>query len=178
VNAEESEKTGGAPVMAAVCGLFCSACTFYIGTHEDPKRLEILAGRFGMSEEKLRCDGCRSDRRLFYCSDCHMFACAAERGLEFCGECPDCPCTELEAFVAERPHRADIYQDLARIAEIGGEAWIAEATVRYTCPDCGTLNSAYDIACRKCGRDPSTPYVAAHREEILARLIVDTTRQD
>ena len=173
MNADGREKTSEAPIIAAVCGLFCSACTFYIGTHEDPQRLEILAARFGVSEEKLRCDGCRSDRRLFYCSDCHMFACAAGRDLEYCGECPDCPCPELEAFVAERPHRADIYRDLTRIAEIGGEAWITEATLRYTCPDCGTLNSAYDIACRKCGRDPSTPYVEEHRDEIVARLTAD-----
>jgi len=32
VDADEREKTGEAPVMAAVCGLFCPACTFYIGT--------------------------------------------------------------------------------------------------------------------------------------------------
>jgi predicted RNA-binding Zn-ribbon protein involved in translation (DUF1610 family) len=169
--ASQQESTDGPqPLTAAVCGLFCSACTFYIGTHEDPKRLTLLATRMGVSEERLRCDGCRSDRRLFYCSNCHMFACAQERGLAFCGECPDSPCPELQAFVAERPHRADIYQDLTRIAEIGGDAWIAEATVRYTCPDCGTLNSAYDLKCRKCGRDPSNAYVAAHRGEIVAHL--------
>ena len=43
MNADEGEKIGEAPVMAAVCGLFCSACTFYIGTHEDPARLAVLA---------------------------------------------------------------------------------------------------------------------------------------
>ena len=81
---------------------------------------------------------------------------------------------ELEAFVAERPHRADVYRDLARIAEIGEDAWIVEAAVRYTCPDCGTLNSAYDLTCRACGRDPSTPFVVEHRDEILARLLADS----
>lgn len=160
----------GQPVTAAVCGLFCSACTFYIGTHEDPGRLERLAGSLDVELERLRCDGCRSDRRLFYCDNCHMFACAAERGYEFCGECPECPCPELEAFVAERPHRADIPRDLARIAEIGGRAWMVEATIRHACPDCHTLNSAYDLRCRKCGRTPSSPYAAEHKDIILARI--------
>lgn len=163
--------TGHPPIEAAVCGLFCSACTFYIGTHEDPTRLTRLAAALRMSEEMLRCDGCRSERRLFYCKNCHMFGCAAERGYSYCGECPDYPCPELDAFVAERPHRADIYQDLARIAEIGGEAWMGEATERHSCPDCGTLNSAYDIACRNCGRDPSSPYVEEHRAAIVAKMV-------
>jgi hypothetical protein len=170
------EAIGQAPTIAAVCGLFCSACTFYIGTHEDPARLEYMASRFGMPAEKLQCDGCRSERRLFYCSDCHMSTCANERGLAFCGECSDYPCETLQVFVAERPHRADIYRDLPRIAEIGGEAWVAEVTVRYSCPDCGTLNSAYDLVCRSCGRDPSNAYVAAHREVIEARLREDAAR--
>ncbi len=61
-------------------------------------------------------------------------------------------------------------RDLARIAEIGGRTWLVEATIRHACPDCGTLNSAYDLTCRACGRDPSSPYVAEHRELILAGM--------
>lgn len=161
------------PIVAAVCGLFCSACTFYIGTQEDPARLDRLAAAFGVARDILLCDGCRSDRRLFYCQTCHMRGCAAERGYSFCGDCPECPCPKLEAFIAERPHRADIRQDLARIAEIGGEAWTAEALARYSCPECGIINSAYDLACRTCGRDPSSRYVEEHREMIVARMMMD-----
>jgi hypothetical protein len=157
-------------VVAAVCGLFCSACTFYIGTHEDPARLTRLAAAFGTEPERLQCDGCRSERRLFYCANCHMAKCAAERGYSYCGECPESPCPELREFVAERPHRADIPRDLARIAEIGGDAWVVEATRRHSCPDCGTLNSAYDLVCRTCGRDPSSPYVEEHRELTVAMM--------
>ena len=171
MDVDEPDQAGQAAVTAAVCGLFCSACTIYIGTHEDPARLERLAASFSTSVDRLQCDGCRSGRRLFYCDTCHMFACAAQRGYTFCSKCPDCPCPELEGFVAERPHRADIYRDLARIAEIGGEAWIAEASARHACPKCGTLNSAYDLACRKCGHDPSSPYVEEHRARIMAQML-------
>ncbi len=33
--------------LAAVCGLFCPACTIYIGTREDPDRLKASARRTG-----------------------------------------------------------------------------------------------------------------------------------
>jgi hypothetical protein len=168
---------GTAPIVAAVCGLFCSSCTFYIGTHEDPARLDRLAAAFGVSRDVLLCDGCRSDRRLFYCQNCHMFGCAAEKGYAYCGECPECPCPELEAFITERPHRADIRRDLERISEIGGEAWTVEVTERHACPECGTINSAYDLTCRACGRDPSSPFVEEHREIIIARMQQDAARR-
>ena len=35
--------------MAAVCGLYCGACTLYIATMEDPARLKGLAERFQLS---------------------------------------------------------------------------------------------------------------------------------
>jgi predicted RNA-binding Zn-ribbon protein involved in translation (DUF1610 family) len=158
------------PLFAAVCGLFCPACTFYIASHEDPARLAYLARRFGVGEDEIRCDGCRSHRRPGYCDQCFMFACAHERGFTTCGECPELPCPPLQTFIAERPHRADISRDLVRIAEIGTKAWMVEAAVRHTCPDCGTLNSAYDLTCRMCGRDPSSPFVAEHRAAIAASL--------
>ena len=163
--------------MASVCGIFCSACSFYIATHEDPARLDKLASSFGVSREAVRCDGCRGGHRIDYCANCHMFQCATERGYQFCAECPECPCAELETFMAERPHRADIRRDLVRIAEIGPEAWLVEATERHSCPDCGTLNSSYDLACRTCGRDPSSPFVQEHRALIITRLRQDGARR-
>jgi hypothetical protein len=37
---------------------------------------------------------------------------------------------------------------------------------RYSCPRCRTINSAYDLACRKCGHEPGSEYVSRHRPEI------------
>ena len=33
---------------AAVCGLFCTSCSIYIGTKEDPERLESMAKNFNI----------------------------------------------------------------------------------------------------------------------------------
>jgi predicted RNA-binding Zn-ribbon protein involved in translation (DUF1610 family) len=64
------------------------------------------------------------------------------------------------------PHRLELWESQQRIKEIGFEAWFEEMIRHYSCPDCGTINSAYDRVCRSCGRDPSCPYVERHGEEI------------
>ena len=159
-----------APSMASVCGLYCEACTIFIGSHEDPGRLALLASRMGWSAEEAQCDGCRADVRTSYCRDCTFVACATQRGHAFCGECGDYPCADLDAFKRERPHRIEIYENLARIREVGAETWLAEARERYSCPECGTINSAYDLKCRTCGHEPGNAYVAAHGKAIAERL--------
>ena len=158
-------------VLSAVCGLYCPACTIYIGTHEDPERLQQTARRFGRPVEDLLCNGCRSDKRMFHCEEgCTFVACATEKGVEFCGECSEYPCEELKAFQAARPHRMDLWQDQQRIREIGCEQWFRGKAARYTCSECGTINSAYDFICRKCGTEPSCEYVKDHRGQIEAQL--------
>ena len=152
--------------LAAICGLFCPSCRFLIGAHEEPDRLEALAAQFNKSVEELKCDGCRAERRLFYCRNCKMAACAEEKGLEFCHECDEYPCDHLKKFQAAAPHRLELWDNLARIGEAGFEAWFNEMLDHYTCPECGTINSAYDISCRQCGADPASEYLKRHREEI------------
>jgi len=166
----DASETPAIPTLAAVCGLFCEACSIYIASREDPERLALLAARFGQSEEETYCEGCRAGKRMAYCRSCTMFVCASERGLAFCSECVEYPCKDLLAFGAERPHRADIEKDLEQIGQIGAEAWMDEMRRRYTCPECGTINSAYDLKCRRCGHEPGNAFVDEHREAIVERL--------
>ncbi|MBI4766416.1 MAG: DUF3795 domain-containing protein [Deltaproteobacteria bacterium] len=158
--------------LSAVCGLFCPSCTVYIGTQEDPPRLKAIAGRFQLPVEEWECEGCRSERRSYYCrNNCKMVACAAEKGIEFCGECDDYPCEELKKFQAERPHRIELWESQRRIAEIGFSEWFEEMVDHYSCPKCRTINSAYDRVCRVCGSEPSCRYVQLHQGEIDKSLI-------
>jgi len=152
--------------LAAVCGLYCEACTLFIATKEDPARLKGLAKRFQLSEEAVTCYGCRSAKRGPYCEKCKMFSCAAERGIDFCVECGEYPCDDLQQFQSERPHRIELWNDLAQIKARGYEHWIKDVRGKYTCPQCRTINSAYDSKCRKCGEEPSCDYVARHKQEI------------
>lgn len=61
------------------------------------------------------------------------------------------------------PHRIELWKSQERIKEVGYEKWYAEMIEHYSCTECHTLNSAYDIACRKCGRTPSCNYVNLQR---------------
>lgn len=152
--------------LAAVCGLYCPACSLFIATMEDPARLKAMAERFQLSEEDVKCYGCRSAKRGPYCQKCKMFSCAAERGIDFCGLCEEYPCADLKQFQAEMPHRIELWDDQKQIRAIGYEQWLKNIRGNYTCPQCGSINSAYDSKCRKCGKEPSCNYVAKHKQAI------------
>lgn len=148
---------------AAVCGLFCPACMQFIATAEDPEKLRELSERYGRPVEEMRCRGCRSDTLFIFCKEsCFMKGCAEAKGHDFCGECADYPCAELKDFQAKRPHRIELWRAQERIREAGYEQWYAEMAEHFSCPECGTINSAYHPSCRKCGATPSCAYVREH----------------
>jgi len=152
--------------FAAVCGLYCEACSWFIATREDPERLKRLAAQLHYSEEEGKCYGCRSDKRLPYCGSCKMFACAAERGIDFCSQCEEYPCEDLKQFQSAMPHRIELWANLERVKTIGYKQWLEEMRKNYACPRCQTINSTYDRRCRTCGEEPSCNYVAKHGKVI------------
>ncbi len=157
--------------LAAVCGLFCPACHVFIATQEDPAKLAMMSQRYQRPLEELQCNGCRSAKRCFFCETvCFMAKCAAGKGVEFCGDCEEYPCKGLKEFQSLAPHRIELWKSQARIKEAGYEKWYAERIVHYSCKKCGTLNSAYDLKCRKCGEEPSCEYVGFHKDEILRHV--------
>jgi len=155
---------------AAVCGLFCQSCSIYIGTMEEPRRLERIARAMDQTEDETRCEGCRSLVRTSYCKTCKMYACAEAKGIDFCVQCSDYPCHEITTFQSILPHRLELWQSQERIREAGWEQWYKEKSVHYSCPQCGMLNSAYDKACRKCGAVPSCEYVKVNEKGIAERM--------
>lgn len=162
---QKDAKSPGKPEnkLAAVCGLFCEACTIFISTTEDLERLEEFAARLQLSTESIKCYGCRSTKRWSFCEKCKMFSCAAERGIDFCVECEDYPCSDLKQFQSEKPHRIELLNDLEEIKTMGCDFWLNNIRNNYTCPRCQSLNSAYDLRCRKCGLEPSCEYVRKHK---------------
>ena len=161
--------------LSAVCGLFCPSCTVFIGTKDDPRRLDAIARRHGQNAEDWTCEGCRSEKRCFYCEHlCYMVRCASRKGLDFCGECDEYPCEELRAFQEEKPHRIELWEAQKRIAGVGYSRWFDEMREHYSCPQCHTINSAYDITCRTCGAEPSCRYVELHRDAIEKYLSEST----
>jgi len=152
----------------AVCGLFCASCTFFIASTEDPARLEALASRLNLTTAQIECHGCRSDKLGIYCEKvCTFKKCAGKKGLDFCGQCSDYPCTELKDFQSKMPHRLELWESLERINKVGWGKWYMEMVGHFSCPECGTINSAYDMSCRKCGHKPSCNYVEINQSEII-----------
>lgn len=97
-------------------------------------------------------------------------SCAAARGLPACGSCPDVPCSALRAFQADRPHRRELWASLESLATLGYDQWYREQELLFACPVCGWINSAYDLACRGCGTEPSSAYTRQHAKAIRAWL--------
>jgi Protein of unknown function (DUF3795) len=157
--------------MAAVCGLFCPACSGFIGTIEDRERLLKRASLINRPVEDLECNGCRSEKLCYFCKEsCIMKKCAESKGIDFCSECTEYPCIALKEFQVKMPHRIDLFRSLDRIKEVGYEKWHEEMVKEYSCPKCNTINSAYDIKCRKCQEEPSCNYVKLHKEQIISHL--------
>lgn len=163
---EETRQPNDSLVVCAICGLLCSACAVYLASADDPEWLARLARHNHVSLEEERCLGCRSSDISYHCEMCHFAECAKERGLLFCIECPDFPCSELAAWRSRMPHRIETVAALQRIRDVGWDAWHQEAIRDFTCPTCGTINSAYNVACRMCGAEPSCTFVERHRGTI------------
>jgi tRNA(Ile2) C34 agmatinyltransferase TiaS len=64
------------------------------------------------------------------------------------------------------PHRIELWANLKRIKSVGYKQWLKDLRENYACPRCRTLNSAYDLKCRRCGEEPSCRYIAEHKRAI------------
>lgn len=100
-----SQSTGA---MIAACGLDCTACTLFLAK-TDTKSAESLVAWFkqegwlkaheGAQEIMSRgpyCLGCHGDQSVQWSGDCWIRkCCVAEKGLRFCSQCKEFPCTKL-----------------------------------------------------------------------------------
>jgi hypothetical protein len=128
------------------CGLYCGACPRYLATKAG-NAIEL-----GMQP----CQGCRSDGvGEGWCEICSYKACAKEKGLEFCYECAEYPCKDLEGFKTDSacPYHCEIYGYMDTIKEVGKEAWLAQMKERWGCPSCGREATWWDLACAGCGTE-------------------------
>ncbi len=156
--------------LSGVCGIFCPACIVYLDTQENPERLKWLADRMGCTVKEMECNGCRSDKLSNHCQKCNFTSCAKKKKVEFCIECSEYPCDDLKVFQNDKPHRVDLWKENKMLKECGHEKWYNEMIQKYSCPECQTVNAAYNINCRKCGADPSSQFVKNHKNIIEVHL--------
>ena len=114
------------------CGQYCGICPVYIAsTTSDIRKKEKLAKKYSkelgkkLSADNIHCWGCRADNKNCWGKGCQIRKCAQEKGIEFCYQCSEFPCPELEKYYEKYP---EPQQNLRRISKIGIDAFIAETT--------------------------------------------------
>jgi hypothetical protein len=156
--------------LAAVCGLFCGACTIYRarkdGNHQAIEQIaRRMSSSFSVKPEELHCDGCLSGGRLTpYCRQCAIRVCPDKKpGVTRCSDCPDFPCSLITDFNNDGlRHHAEVLDNLRKIAANEVENWLASERQRWSCPHCGSPADWYAKTCFHCGgvqprRLPSLP---------------------
>ena len=146
--------------LAATCGLYCGACGTYLAHRRgDSVRLEKIAkwlaerrGRV-LELDVLACEGCLSSEVIAtFCRDCAIRACAFERGITHCAQCPDFPCQRITDFNNDdMRHHSEVLANIRRQREVGIDAWLDEQEGRWRCPNCGCASDWYARKCPDCG---------------------------
>ncbi|WP_455383691.1 DUF3795 domain-containing protein [Salinispira pacifica] len=113
----------------APCGIDCFNCEVH-ESNITPEVADRLSKAFGFAPEKAACPGCRTAGgcRLHWDS-CETLDCVGEKGVPFCYECADFPCTRLLpcAEGADRfPHNMKVF-NLSRMRTVGLEKWAEES---------------------------------------------------
>jgi hypothetical protein len=100
------------------CGHECSACIVFRATQSRTKKakekaasaLNKVLGR-NYKPEDIHCTGCQSaDNAIFkYSINCFVRDCCMIRGLDFCSECEDYPCSHVGKI------QSDLYSECMNI---------------------------------------------------------------
>jgi hypothetical protein len=132
-------------VSDAYCGLYCPACPNYMNTEKNPDAPRVTE----------TCRGCKSDVLcLSWCDHCTLKACAQTHGVDFCHECGEYPCRNLNDFKNDPryPYHVEVYDSLGIIKSQGKDAWLAGMAKRWSCPACGTAFNWWTQTCATCGK--------------------------
>jgi hypothetical protein len=120
--------------LTSPCGLPCFCCGAYLA-RTNPEIKKKAAEALGVPEEKAVCEGCRpQEGRIKLLKpeiQCKIYACVAEKGLEFCNECDDFPCERFQPYAdkAHFPHNSKMYQ-LCMMKKLGFEKWAKEEAAK------------------------------------------------
>ena len=154
--------------LVSACGLYCGACGIYMATQEnDSERILQYAVVLNQTFEETLCDGCGAKRKSLHCSRmCIFINCKQQKGVDFCSECEEFPCKALHEFTSKMPHRIEVIESQTRMKEIGIKNWLFEMKEHFSCAQCKTINSAYHLACRKCGAMPGCKFISLHKNLI------------
>ncbi len=131
------------------CGLYCGGCQAFQETES------------GTLSDKLNaCRGCASDVVAPWCRECAIKSCARAKGVRYCLQCGEYPCEKLTAFTNDPryPYHKAVHADMARLKEIGIDAWLEEQAARWVCSTCGHKYHWFARRCATCGSRVNRQY--------------------
>jgi hypothetical protein len=116
--------------LTAPCGLDCFNCEIY-ESNLTKDLADFIHKKMGIPIKDIPCKGCRQQDGKHYHlppEGCATLDCAKEKGVEFCCDCQEFPCSFLAPLAdgAERfPHNMKLF-NLCRIQKVGIDRWIEE----------------------------------------------------
>ena len=123
--------------LTAPCGIDCFNCDMHTDNITTGMQ-QYLAQVMKVAPETIGCQGCRVSGCMMIPGQCETRECSADRGMEFCSDCPEFPCARLQPCVdgAEKyPHNMKVF-NLCRIKAVGLKTWAREEAreirTRYT----------------------------------------------
>lgn len=145
--------------LAAVCGLYCGACSLYRARRDNNReRLEEIVKnmteRRQVKPEDIDCDGCLSGGHLMpYCRNCKIRLCAISiPGVTWCSDCPNFPCSIIASFNNDGVrHHAEVFKNIRRQQKVGVDEWLQEEYEQWRCQFCGVSLDWYAQTCHRCG---------------------------
>lgn len=114
--------------LTAPCGLDCFNCDLYADNISEETKSRV-SRILSIAEDDVICKGCRAQNgKRLNCPTCATFDCIKERGIDFCFECDQFPCSRIQPLANGfqwYPHNLKLY-NLCRIRKIGLDTWIRE----------------------------------------------------
>lgn len=104
-------------------------------------------------KRKEECLGCRPDDKgcSFLKNDCKKLT---DRSLEYCFECEDFPCKNLQ-YLDERysqRYGMSMIDNLTYIEENGVDKFLEQQEEKYECPECGETICVHTNICYNCDK--------------------------
>ena len=117
--------------LTAPCGLDCFNCELH-ESNITKDLTNLIHEKLKVPKEEIPCKGCRQQDGNHYhlpIEGCATLDCAKLKGVEFCSDCREFPCSLLAPLAdgaTKYPHNYKVY-NLCRIKQFGFEHWSKEA---------------------------------------------------
>lgn len=126
------------------CGLYCAACPQFITTEKNESS----------KLDDNSCMGCKSNNvAKGWCIECNLKSCAKSKNIEFCYECNDYPCKDINNFQKDPiyPYHSEVFDYMKTIKEDGIKKWLQKMADRWKCSSCGQRYGWWTSICKNCG---------------------------